>query len=205
MLKRVCSAHGFIYGGKIYINTDIQNYKSSTKVHELGHAVCAMMKFGTAQQQNSYYELINAAVSELPESKLMELAKIHGFKDIHNSDFKEEVFVDLLAEAFKKGIDSSVFANGNRFSHASLQAKIKAAVNSMFGINIDPDIKLEKIGNSDITAILAMFGNYAREFDYNTLIPKLEQSAAQRAFKQSLTTTSKSEFEQKKNGIYYDC
>ena len=205
MLKRVCSAHGFVYGGKIYINTDIQNYKSSTKVHELGHAVCAMLKFGTAQQQNSYYELINAAISELSENKLKELAQIHGFKDIHNSDFKEEVFVDLLAEAFKKGIDSSVFANGNRFSHASLQAKIRAAVNSMFGINIDPDIKLEKIGNSDITAILAMFGNYAREFDYNTLMPKLEQSAQQRAFKQSLTVTSKSEFEHKKNGIYYDC
>ena len=59
-------------------------------------------------------------LEELTLIQLKELAQIHGFKDIHNSDFKEEVFVDLLAEAFKKGIDSSVFANGNRFSHASL-------------------------------------------------------------------------------------
>ena len=206
MLIRISRAHGFIYDGKIYINTSNPNYKATTKLHELAHGVCAMLKYSQdPKERKQYYDLINSVVSAYSQEELQEKAKMYGFKNIHSSDFKEEVFVDEIAAAFKAGLDSTVFADTDRLSVNALKVRILNAVNRMLGVDVKERIPLQKIGNTDLTTIVAMFGEMNRELDSNSLSVKLIHSAEAKAFKQHLIKNTESEFNSSSEGIYYTC
>ena len=210
MLIRVNRSYGFIYKGKIYINSSRQNYNANTKLHELSHGVCALMKFSTDQNERRlYYKLIQDIYDSYSKEDLIEKAKNLGFKNIYSSDFKEELLVDAIATAFKSGIDSTVFKNQEKFSINTLRKLILNATNRMLGININPEdrINLGIIGNTDLTALVAMFGEkFVRSRDSKQNMAKLlEQSAEAKAFKQHLLKNTESEYNQSKEGIYYTC
>jgi hypothetical protein len=210
MLIRVNRAYGFIYRGKIYINSSRQNYNANTKLHEMSHGVCALMKFSNdPNERHLYYKLIQDIYSSYSKEDLIEKAKNLGFKNIYSSDFKEELLVDAIATAFKSGIDSTVFKNQEKFSMNVLRKLILNATNKMLGTNIklEDRINLGVIGNTDLTSLVAMFGEkFVRDRDGKQNMAKLlEQSAEAKAFKQHLFKNSESEYNQSKEGIYYTC
>lgn len=206
VLRRVSRSHGFIYDGKIYINMSNPNYSASTKLHELSHGVCAMLKYSKdPKQRKQYYELIDAVAKTFTPEQLNQLAKDLGFKTPHSSDFKEELLVDQIAQAFKKGLDKTVFGDTNKFSKNALKARILSAVNQMLGIDVSERIPLEKIGKTDLTTLVALFGEISRDFDSDSLKNNLRLSAEAKAFKQYLMKQSESEFNNSSEGIYYTC
>lgn len=210
MLIRVNRSYGFIYKGKIYINSSRQNYNANTKLHEMSHGVCALMKFSNdPNERHLYYKLIQDIYSSYSKEDLIEKAKNLGFKNIYSSDFKEELLVDAIATAFKSGIDSTVFKNQEKFSMNVLRKLILNATNKMLGINIklEDRINLGVIGNTDLTSLVAMFGEkFVLDRDEKQNMARLlEQSAEAKAFKQHLFKNSESEYNQSKEGIYYTC
>lgn len=209
MLIRANRAYGFIYNGKIYINQSRSNPDANTKLHELAHGVCAVMKFSQNKEEKAqYYTLIDNIYNAYNKAILIEKAKQMGFKNIYGSDFKEELLVDAVATAFKDGIDSVVFKNGDRFSLNVLRAKILDATKRMLDINIDKDdrIDLGKLGNTNLTDIVALFGNWASKNEVKKNMRQLlERSAEAKAFKQHLMKNTESEYTNSKEGIYYTC
>jgi len=206
ILKRISRARGFIYDGKIYINTSMSNFNGNTKIHELAHAVCAMLKYSRNEDdRNFYYGAIKNAFSKFSEKELWRKAELMGFKSIHNPDFMEELFVEEVSEAFKNGLNNTVFKDGEKMSLNNLQDKIRNAVNRMLGTNVSERIPLQKLGDTDLTIFMAMFGSIGRAYDNNSLTSTLIHSTEAKAFKQHLIKNSESEFNNSSEGIFYTC
>lgn len=89
------ATNAFILNGEIYIN--VENSRSDAPIHELSHIIV-----GSLRQTNPelYAQLVNS-VEQLPDYK----QRILRYPNRTRMDANEEIFVDLFAKHFVKGIN----------------------------------------------------------------------------------------------------
>ena len=89
-----------------------------------------------------------------------------------------------------------------------LRENIKSAIDRMLNTSTPSDqrISLKKIGNTNLTDFIALFGDMNKKLDLNhDLASYLIHSAEAKAFKEYLIKNSESEFNNSFEGIFYTC
>ena len=178
------TASGFIYNGKIYINTD--NAQVETPIHELMHVVCAALKFGTPEQRNLYYRLLKE-INDLGRPKDGEIKNIYWNKVINEissryagiavgSDLQEEVLVNSLAALFGSGYIHAFGAENPdsivNTSYQEFQDMVYKAIGEVFKVKLPEAAKsdsMKKLMNMPLAQLLLDFSSSLFNFNGNTL------------------------------------
>ena len=190
------TARGFIYNGKIYINTD--NANLGTPIHELMHVLFAAMKYGTPEQRQLYYNLLRSTKAfyeglDGPWHKFaQEIADRYNYNTteeeedspvtyrrtlVVGSDLEEEIMVHIFGDLFGSGYISAMGAMTKddeiEVTYKDLQKQIFKAIETVFKIKL-PEMRTSKLNqsvmNMTLSQLLVDFSSSLFNFNTNLLV-----------------------------------
>ena len=159
-IDKIKASNGFIDNGIIYINTD--KYELSTPIHELGHLICAVLKFNPDKNvKKRYYDLLNA-IWEKEKGKYPDIRKITP------SD-KEELLVEWLGNQFYNEFKEQ-WSNNAKSPMYSFEIKnlVRSALNTLFKTNVNSEVKLDRLGNTTLEDFLRIFPSELFDLNYKS-------------------------------------
>lgn len=198
---RMSKAKAFLHNGIIYVNTN--NVTNDTMLHEIMHMMFIAAKFNSDEKvRKTYYSLLNSAMQliKTPQYRetYIELAK--RYSEEKGSDFKEEVLVHLLTEAFVK--EMQIKFGGVRYD-SDIKPFVINIINEVCETKVPENVDTVKLGHTTLGNLVTEFRSGLLNLDNNAL------SAVNISLSQKLKTLKRILIQAGQNGknsyIKYNC